>query len=144
MIGTYLQYNCIAARFATSTFLGDDASKSLSKAEAAQDSVVKDGQTGELAYDDQLLIATSAHRNFIENAPFALLFGALVELNGGSRRTLAGVLGLFTLARVSHIVGLKGAGKAVRFRQFGFFGSAIPVLGLASWGAYLTKGYWNL
>lgn len=135
---------CVQARIKTSTLLGDDSSKSLADDPATSTSITKDGQTGQKRYDDPVLVATSVHKNFIENAPLAILFAALVELNGGDRRALAGILGLFTVARVSHMVGVQGGMPMLKLRQFGFFASMGSILGLSSWGAFLVKGYWGL
>lgn len=132
------------ARLATKSRLGDSSSRSLSDDPATGSSVAVDDQTPDQRFSDPLLIATTVHKNFIENAPFAMIFAALVELNGGDRRKLAGILGLFTLARISHAVGITGGTKMMKFRQFGFFASTFSLLGLSSWGAFLVKGYWGL
>lgn len=52
---------------------------------------------------------------------------------------LAGVMGLFTLARISHAVGINGGMAMLRARQFGFFASSGVLVGLSSWGMYLVR-----
>lgn len=103
----------------------------------------KDAASGETIINDPMLVATTAHRNFLENAPFAMGLAALIELNGGSRSTLTYIMGMFTAARLSHAFGINGGTAAIRFRQAGFLASTGTLVGLAGWSAYLVKGYWG-
>lgn len=104
----------------------------------------KDGATGETIINDPMLVASTMHSNFLENAPFAMVLAALVELNGGNRSTLTYAMGLFTVARLSHAFGINGGKAALKFRQFGFMASTGTLVGLAGWATYLVKGYWGM
>lgn len=93
-----------------------------------------------------LLAAFRAQANFYENVPLALILSGLVELNGGSRRALTGLLGTLVVARLFHAeLGLMNIkNNYIGFgRPVGFFGTEGVILGLAGYAAYLVKGYWG-
>ncbi|TVY57650.1 hypothetical protein LCER1_G001145 [Lachnellula cervina] len=85
--------------------------------------------------------------NFLENVPLAFIFLALCELNGGNRKYLNYVMGAFLALRVAHVEGglmLQGSfGTNGVGRPVGYFGSVGVVTGLATYAAYLAKGYWG-
>ncbi|GKT47609.1 uncharacterized protein ColSpa_07790 [Colletotrichum spaethianum] len=93
---------------------------------------------------NKLYLASRSHTNFAENVPLAFILASLVELNGGSRRTLSWLLGSFLVFRVLHaelgIMQSQGMGYG---RPVGFFGSIGVVGTLAAYGAFLVKGYWG-
>jgi len=106
-------------------YVGDDAGKGSDKA-------------------DPLLVASSSHRNFVENVPTALLLASIVELNGGNRKVLNSVLAALFLLRVGHAeFGLLGKDNQGPGRLIGFLGTNASILGLAGYAAYLVKGYWG-
>jgi hypothetical protein len=73
-----------------------------------------------------------------------LFLASLVELNGGSRRVLSGILGVFFVLRVLHVeVGLKGKDSIGVGRPLAYFGTLGTMASLSAWSAYLVKGYWG-
>lgn len=94
---------------------------------------------------DPLLATTRAQMNWAENVPLALALSAIVELNGGSRKALTGLLSALTIFRVLHAdFGVLAQGYLGRGRPIGYFGTQGVVAGLAGYAAYLVKGYWGL
>ena len=93
---------------------------------------------------DPLYLDSRAHCNFLENVPYTVLLATLVELNGGSRKVLSGVLGTFFVLRVLHVeIGLKGKDSIGIGRPLAYFGTLGTMAGLSAWSAYLVKGYWG-
>lgn len=94
--------------------------------------------------DDPVLIASRCHANFVENVPLAILFGALVELNGGNRKVLTGSFAALFIARILHAeIGLRLKNSMGIGRPLGHFTTLSFIAGMAGYGAYLVKGYWG-
>ncbi|RYP17099.1 hypothetical protein DL765_004718 [Monosporascus sp. GIB2] len=105
------------------------------------DNSAKDAQS---LKTNKLFLASRCQTNFVENVPLALIFAAAAELNGGSRRALTGALGSLFVVRVLHSeFGLLREGGMGLGRGIGYFGTLSIQLGLASYAAYLAKGYWG-
>ncbi|RYO82571.1 hypothetical protein DL766_000215 [Monosporascus sp. MC13-8B] len=105
------------------------------------DNSAKDAQSQKT---NKLFRASRCHANFIENVPLAFIFAAAAELNGGSRRALAGALGSLFVLRVLHSeFGLLQEGGMGFGRGVGHSGTLGIELGLAGYAAYLAKGYWG-
>ncbi|EOD48279.1 putative membrane-associated eicosanoid glutathione metabolism protein [Neofusicoccum parvum UCRNP2] len=95
--------------------------------------------------DDPLFVSTRCHANFLENVPLALLFSAVAELNGGSRRALHYALASFFVLRVAHAeLGLRRSFRGIKSlglgRITGFYGSQGFLVGLAGYSAWLVRG----
>ena len=101
--------------------------------------------SGNEADHTKLRAASRSQANFAENVPLALALATIVELNGGSRKTLTAALSALVVFRVLHAeLGIM-AEKAMGIgRPIGFFGTQGVVAGLAGYAAYLVKGYWDL
>lgn len=126
----YLQNRVVAVRLNSETYTPGSQSSKTSTAE------------GE---DDPLLAACRAQMNWAENVPLALALSAIVELNGGSRKALTGLLSALTVFRVLHAdFGVFGKGYLGNGRPIGYFGTQSVVAGLAGYAAWLVKGYWGL
>ncbi|EXJ92468.1 hypothetical protein A1O3_01019 [Capronia epimyces CBS 606.96] len=122
------------ARQSTHTLLGDRTAPE----KAASDPKPKPLST------DQLLIATRAHANFVENVPLALLVAALVELNGGDRRILTGSLATLLFLRIAHVeLGLRAKNALGLGRPVGTLGTWGFIAGMSSYAAWLVKSYWG-
>jgi uncharacterized protein len=116
-----------AHRKATKTSLG-------SKAEPT-----KSGQL------DDLNVATRCHGNYAENVPFALLLGAIVEMNGGNRRVLTGGLAALLVGRLLHAeLGLRSENAMGQGRLIGHLTTLSFILSMGGYAAWLVKGYWGL
>lgn len=115
-----LSFNVVKTRIDCNTWEGDSTIGASQK--------VKQPDGNEY---DPLLIATRIHANAVENVPVTLLLAALAEVNGADRRKLTGVLGLFTVLRVLHVVGLAKSTQVARAAgkcDASFFHSAIVVM----------------
>jgi len=93
----------------------------------------------------KLRAASRSQANFAENVPLALALATIVELNGGSRKTMTAALSALVVFRLLHAEFGLMAKKAIGIgRPIGFFGTHSVVAGLAGYAAYLVKGYWEL
>ena len=75
--------------------------------------------------------------------------GAIVEMNGGNRKTLTGAFGALLVFRILHTMGLnmkdaKGNAAMGVGRPIGHFGTLGFIVGMASYAGWLVKGYWGL
>jgi len=87
----------------------------------------------------ELLQATRAHGNLVENAVFFLLLTGLLEVSGAVSNLTIGILGdLFILARISHAYGILQPESVSIFRTIGA-GTSMLVLFL-DLGCSLTIG----
>ena len=94
---------------------------------------------------DPLLAAFRTQANFAENVPLALVLAGLVEANNGSKGVLTALLGTLTVGRVMHgELGLMTKGSGGVGRPIGFFSTIGVILGLASYGAWLSRSHWHL
>lgn len=94
---------------------------------------------------DDLTVASRCHANFVENVPFALLLGVIVELNGGNRKILSGGLSALLAFRILHAeFGLRAKNATGFGRGIGHAGTISYLLGFAGYAGYLVKGYWGL
>jgi uncharacterized membrane protein YecN with MAPEG domain len=92
---------------------------------------------------DPLLAAFRTQANFAENVPIALLLAGLVEANGGNKGVLTAFLGVLTVGRVMHgELGLMTKDSGGIGRPIGFFSTIGVILGLALYGAWLSRTYW--
>ena len=78
---------------------------------------------------EALLRRMRAQANFGETAPLFLFLVLGLELCGANRWVLAIVAGLFTLARISHAVGMEGGEKS-RWRMYGMMNTSIATIAL--------------
>lgn len=93
---------------------------------------------------DPLLAAFRTQANFAENVPLALVLAGLVEANNGNKGVLTALLGALTVGRVMHgELGLMTKGSGGIGRPIGFFSTTGVILGLALYGAWLSRCYWH-
>ncbi|KAI9750009.1 MAG: asparaginyl-tRNA synthetase [Chaenotheca gracillima] len=93
---------------------------------------------------EPLYLATRGQANFLENVPLALVFAGIAELNGGSRKVLNYGLAALFFFRVAHVeLGLNRKGTMGVGRVVGYYGSQGFLVAVASYSAYLVKGYWG-
>ena len=79
---------------------------------------------------EPLIRRMRAQANFLENAPFALLLVALIELGTGQRHWLWLLAALFVAARLAHPFGMDGVKPA---RMIGAGLTMLVLLVLAVW-----------
>ena len=92
----------------------------------------------------ELLQATRAHGNLIENAVFFLLLIGLLEVSGAVSNLTIGILGdLFVLARISHAYGILQPESVSIFRTIGAGASMLVLLILAALAIWIS-GSWLL
>lgn len=92
---------------------------------------------------DPLLAAFRTQSNFAENVPIALLLAVLAEANGGNKGVLTAFLGVLTVGRIMHgELGLMTKDSGGIGRPIGFFSTIGVILGLALYGAWLSRSYW--
>jgi hypothetical protein len=82
--------------------------------------------------NDALLRRMRAQANFVETAPFFLFLLLGLELYGANRLLLIVAAVAFTLARISHAVGMEG-GPKVRFRMYGMMTTSFVTIALIAW-----------
>ncbi|OZJ04179.1 hypothetical protein BZG36_02167 [Bifiguratus adelaidae] len=130
-------YSCLFAGY--SAFLSLRVSKyrgdtgiMIGDGQAAFDTPAKPGKT---ITPKDLYAAIRAHANFAENVPFALTLIALLELNGGSRRSVHALLATLLTARILH------SEAGIRAENNLAFGR--PVGTLASTAVIVVAGYLN-
>lgn len=87
--------------------------------------------------NEALIRRMRAHANYTENAPFALILLALVELAGGDPRVLWGAAILFVAARLLHAFGMDRA-QPSKLRMFGMLGSIFALLILAGYAIFIV------
>lgn len=73
-----------------------------------------------------------AQLNFVENTAFVLILIAAIELAGRGGNWLAGVSGLYMLARIAHGLGMDSEAKTPPLRAFGVVVTMLTQLGLAA------------
>ena len=87
--------------------------------------------------DEALIRRMRAQANFIENTPIVLILIAVIELSRPFNPWLAGVAGLYSVARIAHGVGMDGG--VFKFgRMFGTLVTMLTLLGLAVWAATIA------
>ena len=92
----------------------------------------------------ELLQATRAHGNLVENAVFFLLLIGLLEVSGAVSNLTIGILGdLFVLARISHAYGILQPESVSIFRTIGAGASMLVLLILAALAIWIS-GSWLL
>ena len=92
----------------------------------------------------ELLQATRAHGNLVENAVFFLLLTGLLEVSGEVSNLTIGILGdLFILARISHAYGILQPESVSIFRTIGAGTSMLVLLILAAFAIWIS-GSWLL
>ena len=92
----------------------------------------------------ELLQATRAHGNLVENAVFFLLLTGLLEVSGEVSNLTIGILGdLFILARISHAYGILQPESVSIFRTIGAGISMLVLLILAALAIWIS-GSWLL
>lgn len=122
-LASLLSFNVVKTRIDVNTWEGDSVIGA-----GASSKKVKQPDGNEY---DPLLIATRIHGNAVENIPITLLLAALAEVNGADRRKLTMVLGLFSVLRVAHVIGLAKATQVARAagKSFVLFFSLRNVMG---------------
>ena len=94
---------------------------------------------------DPVQLTARAHGNYVENVPFALLLGAIVEMNGGNRQVLTWGLAGLLLARIAHVeLGLRQEKALGVGRPVGHVFTLSFVAGMGGYAAWLVRGYWGL
>ena len=73
-----------------------------------------------------------AQLNFVENTPLVLILIAGIEIAGRGNAALAGIAGLYALARVAHAIGMDSENFS-RLRFVGTLVTMIVQLALAIW-----------
>ena len=92
----------------------------------------------------ELLQATRAHGNLVENAVFFLLLTGLLEVSGAVSNLTIGILGdLLILARISHAYGILQPESVSIFRTIGAGTSMLVLLILAALAIWIS-GSWLL
>ena len=92
----------------------------------------------------ELLQATRAHGNLVENAVFFFLLTGLLEVSGAVSNLTIGILGdLFILARISHAYGILQPESVSIFRTIGAGTSMLVLLILAALAIWIS-GSWLL
>ena len=92
----------------------------------------------------ELLQATRAHGNLVENAVFFLLLTGLLEVSGAVSNLTIGILGdLFILARISHAYGILQPESVSIFRPIGAGASMLVLIILAALAIWIS-GSWLL
>jgi len=87
--------------------------------------------------DEELIRRMRAQANFIENTPIVLILIAVIELSRPLNPWLAGVAGLYTVARIAHGVGMDGG--VFKFgRMIGTMVTMVTQLSLAIWAATIA------
>lgn len=123
-----LNARIVAVRLRHETYLGEKTNNSFSK---------------DKGYDP-LLVATSCHRNFLENVPLGLVLATIAELNGANKKVLNISLAALFLLRIIHVeFGLRGKGALAAGRPLGYYGTMSFLGGMAGYATYLVKGYWG-
>ena len=94
---------------------------------------------------DPLTLATRSHANFLENVPLALIFAAVAELNGASKKGLNYTLAALFIARIMHVeLGMRAKEDTAGLgRLIGHLVTQSSMAGIAAYTAYLIKGYWG-
>ncbi|KAF1920594.1 MAPEG family-domain-containing protein [Ampelomyces quisqualis] len=122
----FLQNRIVYHRLTSKTYLGDKI----------------DTTAGNM---DPLYIATRAQLNFAENVPLVLAVALLAELNGANRTYINSALGTLLALRVGHAeFGLLAEKSQGLGRTLGYYGTQTVLASLASYTAYLIKGYWQI
>ena len=88
---------------------------------------------------EALLRRMRAQANFGETAPLFLCLVLGLELFRVNRWGLAIAAALFTLARISHGVGMEGAEKS-RWRMYGMMGTSTLTIALIIWAIVCLVG----
>lgn len=92
----------------------------------------------------ELLQATRAHGNLVENAVFFLLLIGLLEVSGAVSNLTIGILGdLFLLARIFHAYGILQPKAVSIFRTIGAGASMLVLIILAALAIWIS-GSWLL
>jgi len=139
LMNTLLSLAVVRTRLATGTFIGDSKQNAVPfPGQASTKSTSSPDSNG----TDPMYLAHRIYANYAESVPMALTLAAVVELNGGNRRTLITVLSVLLASRVSHAVGLGMGAQSNLFRSSGYFGSLGALTYLAGWAGYLVRGYW--
>lgn len=87
--------------------------------------------------NDEVLLRTRIHGNFVEFVPFILILMALLEASGASRNGLMACGALLFILRLMHVVGMPRPAPNV-FRAVGAGGTYLMMAGLAVWGLTLV------
>ena len=82
--------------------------------------------------NEALLRRMRAQANFVETVPFFLFLILGLELSGANRLVLAIAATWFTLARISHGVGMEGGEKS-RWRMYGMMSTSFLSIALILW-----------
>ncbi|HJP68727.1 MAG TPA: MAPEG family protein [Sphingomicrobium sp.] len=90
---------------------------------------------------EALLRRMRAQGNFGETAPLFLFLVLGLELYGANRWGLAVAAALFTLARISHAVGMEGGEKS-RWRMYGMMSTSFLTIALILWAAACLAEQW--
>ncbi|KAF2760373.1 hypothetical protein EJ05DRAFT_484108 [Pseudovirgaria hyperparasitica] len=93
---------------------------------------------------DPLHQCISAHRNFLENVPYALILAGLAEINGADKKYPSMAMATLFALRIAHSeAGLLGKDAIANGRPVGYFGTQAWLAGVAAYSAYLVRGYWG-
>lgn len=85
--------------------------------------------------NEALLRRMRAQANFVETVPFFLFLVLALEMSGANRLVLAIAAVWFTLARISHAVGMEGGEKS-RWRMYGMMSTSILSIALIIWAIF--------
>lgn len=136
--------NTIRARTTTNTYFGTtsasktNSKRSVDKQEIERPRLTRDSPVSDF---DPLELAVRMHANFLENVPLAAVFAAAIEINGGSRPTLAAILGGLVVARILHAFGLLRNNQPLR--ATGHIYSFTTLLILGGWASLLGWSGWS-
>ncbi|MCJ1387294.1 hypothetical protein MMC18_000135 [Xylographa bjoerkii] len=108
------------------------------------DKLVRESSNDEQSNPDPLHLASRAHQNFIENVPLAFIFALVAELNGGNKKALNYGMAALLALRILHVeLGLYGENTVGLGRPVGYYGTQAWLAGMAAYGSYLVKAYWE-
>ena len=106
--------------------------------------LVQDSSSDEQSNPDPLHLASRAHQNFLENIPLAFIFTLVAELNGGNKKALNYGMAALLALRILHVeFGLNGQNTLGVGRPIGYYGTQAWLAGMAAYGSYLVKAYWE-
>lgn len=93
---------------------------------------------------DRLYAAIRTQANFLEITPWALMLGALAELNGARRSTLNYAFATLFVLRFWHGEGgIMSVGRRGLGRFFGYWGSMIWMVTIGILNLNLTRPVWS-
>ncbi|MCJ1432181.1 hypothetical protein MMC27_001537 [Xylographa pallens] len=108
------------------------------------DKLAQESSNNEQSNPDPLHLAVRSHQNFLENVPLAFIFTIIAELNGGNKKALNYGMAALLALRILHVeFGMYGQETVGAGRPIGYYGTQAWLAGMAAYGSYLVKAYWE-